>query len=203
VVLYMTKMIPLETIRSKKVDRPIAFSVPSEKKADEAVTTTEVGEERGVEQKRAEPEGTSATELKTPAPEERKAERTRFAREGLSPASVSAPIQEIVLRTSDPERSFIELQAMVQQLGGEILKEEENVVLASLPAGSLPELKKEMEQRRISKKTEVAVPQREAPRALKLSPGAEEEAERKKKEIGRPMADRPSRITVRFVVVKE
>ena len=203
VVLYITKIIPMDTSSSRKVDQPIASSVPSEKKTDEAVPTTEAGEKRAVEQKKAEPEGTSVAELKEPPTEEKKADRTMFAKESFSPASVSAPIREIVLRTSDPGKSLVELQAMVKQFGGEIVKKEENVLLASLPTGSLSELKKELEQRNISKRTEVAAPQREAPRALKLSPKAKEEVVGKEKEMGRPMADQEGRITVRFVVIKE
>jgi len=156
VVLYITKMIPMETTRSKKVDKPLAYDVLSEKKTDEAIAT-----------------------------------------------SISAPIQEMVLRTSDPEKSLSELQAMVKQFGGEVVKEEENVLLASLPTGSLSEFKKELEERSLSKGAEAAAPQREAPRALKLSPKAKEEVGGKEKEMGRPMAGQEGRITVRILVIKK
>jgi hypothetical protein len=156
VVLYITKMIPMETSSSKKVVKPVASSVPLEKKTDQAITT-----------------------------------------------SISAPIQEIVLRTSDPGKSLSELRAMVKQFGGEIVKEEENALLASLPTGSLSEFKKEMEQRSISKRTEVAAPPREAPRTLKLSPKAKEEVGGKEKEMERPTAGQEGRITVRFLVIRE
>jgi hypothetical protein len=156
VVLYITKMIPMERTRSKKVDKPLAYDVLSEKKTDEAIAT-----------------------------------------------SISAPIQEIVLRTSDPEKSLSELQAMVKQFGGEVVKEEENVLLASLPTGSLSEFKKELEERSFSKRAEVAAPQREAPRALKISPKAKEEVRGKEKEMGRPMAGQEGHITVRILLIKE
>jgi hypothetical protein len=156
VALYITKIIPMETSRSKKADKPLAYYVPSEKKTDEATAT-----------------------------------------------SISAPIQEIVLRTSDPGKSLSELQAMVKQFGGEIVKDEENVLLASLPTGSLSEFKKELEERSFSKGAEAAAPQREAPRALKLYPKAKEEVGGKEKEMGRPMAGQEGRITVRILVIKK
>ena len=92
---------------------------------------------------------------------------------------------------------------MVKQFGGEIVKEKENVLLASLPTGSLSEFKKELEERSFSKKAEAAAPQREAPRALKLSPKAKEVGGGKEKEMGRPMTGQEGRITVRILVIKE
>jgi hypothetical protein len=60
-----------------------------------------------------------------------------------------------------------------------------------------------MEQKSILKKTEVAAPQREAPRALKLSPKAKEEVSGKEKEMRQPMGGQEGRMTVRFLVIKE
>lgn len=202
-VLYLTKIMPPETTRSKKVDQPVAQHIPSEKKSEDAITTTPADEGKAVQQQKAEPEGTSVAELKAPPPEETKADRAMLAKESPSPASVFAPIEEIVLRTSDPEKSLLELQAVVKQFGGEIVKEEENVLLASLPTGSLSELKKEVEQRTMSKRTGVATPQGEAPRVLKLSPKAKGTVAGKKKEMAPPMAGQEGRITVRFVLIKE
>jgi len=204
VVLYITKMIPMETTSSKKVDKPLAYYVPSEKKTDEAIATKEVNEKRPVEQKKAEPGETSMAELKPPPPEEKRADRTMLAKESPSPASISAPIQEIVLRTSDPEKSLSELQAMVKQFGGEIVKEEENVLLASLPTASYPEFEKKLEGMTSPHQAEPAAPKEVAPRALRISPRAkEEEFAGKGKEIGRSTADQASRITVRILVIKE
>jgi len=196
VVLYITKMIPMETTSPKEADKPLAYDLPSEKKTD-------MDEKRPVEQKKAEREEKSIAELKAPPPEGKKADRTMLAKESPSPASLPGPIQEIVLRTPDPEKSLSELQAMVKQFGGEIVKEKENVLLASLPTGSLSEFKKELEERSFSKKAEAAAPQREAPRALKLSPKAKEVGGGKEKEMGRPMTGQEGRITVRILVIKE
>ena len=195
VVLYITKMIPMETTSPKKADKPLAYDLPSEKKTD-------MDEKRPVEQKKAEREEKSIAELKAPPPEGKKADRTILAKESPSLASMPGPIQEIVLRTSDPEKSLSELQAMVKEFGGEVIKEEENVLLASLPTGSLSEFKKELEERSFSKKAEAAAPQREAPRALKLSPKAKEVGG-EEKEMGRPMTGQEGRITVRILVIKE
>jgi hypothetical protein len=156
VVLYITKIIPMETTHSKKDDKPLAYDVLSEKKTDEAIAT-----------------------------------------------SISAPIQEMVLRTSDPEKSLSELQAMVKQFGGEVVKEEQNVLLASLPTGSLPEFKKGIEERSISKGIGAAAPQREAPRALKLSQKAKKEVGGRERERGRTTTGQEDRVTIRILVIKE
>jgi len=206
VVLYITKMIPMETPGSKKVDKPLAYHVPSEKKTDEAIATKEVGEKRPVEQKRAEPEETSMAELKTPPPEEKKVDKMMVAKESPSPASISIPVQEIALRTSDAGKSLSELRAMVKQFGGEIVKEEENVLLASLPTASYLEFEKKLEEMTSPQKAEPAAPQEVAPRALRMSPRAKEEesvGKGKEKEMRRPMADQAGRITVRILLIKE
>jgi hypothetical protein len=203
VVLYVTKVIPTETPDSKRVDKPLVSSVPSGKKTHEAITTKEVGEKRSVEQKGAEPEETSVAELKPPQLEEKRADRMMLAKESPFPASDSPPVQEIVLRTSNPGESFDELQAMVKQFGGEIVKENENVLLVSLPTGSLPKFKRELQERSFSKKVEVAAPLRETPRVLKLSPKPKEEVEGKEKETGRAAADQTDRMTVRILLIKE
>ena len=189
VVLYITKMIPMEKPGSKKVDKPLAYYVPAEKKTDEAIATKEVDEKRIVEQKKAEPGGTPIAELKAPPP-----------------ASISIPVQEIALRTSDAGKSLSELQGLVKQFGGEIVKEEENVLLASLPSASYPEFEKKVEGMTSPQKAEPAAPQQVAPRALRISPRAKEEesvGKAKEKEMGRPMADQAGRITVRILLIKE
>jgi hypothetical protein len=202
-VLYLTKIIPMETPHSKRVDKPLTSSVPSEERTDETIALKKGNEKRSVEQKKAEPKETSMAELKSPPSEEKRAGRVMLAKESPSPASISAPIQEIVLRTSDPKKSLSELQTMVKQFGGEIVKEEEYVILASLPIGSLSEFKRKLEEKSFSKKAEVAAPQREAPRAFKLSPKTKGEVGGKEKEMGRPEADQAGRMTVRILLLKE
>jgi hypothetical protein len=205
VVLYITKMIPMETPGSKKADKPLAYYVPAEKKTDEAIATKEVDEKRPVEQKKAEPGRTSMAELKAPPPEQKKVDKMMLAEESPSPASISIPVQEIALRTSDAGKSLSELQAMVRQFGGEIVEEKENVLLASLPTASYPEFERKLEGMASPQKAEPAAPQQVAPRTLRTSPRAKEEEESvgKGKELRRSMADQAGRITVRILLIQE
>ena len=204
VVLYITKMIPMETPSSKKVDKPLAYDVQSEKKTDETIATKEVGEKRSVEQKKAEPEGTSMAESKAPPPEEKKVDKMALAKESLTAAAI--PAQEIIVRTLDQEKTFSELQGLVKEFGGKIIREEGHILLASLPAASYSEFEKKLEGMTSPQKAEPAAPQQVAPRALRISPrGKEKESvgKEKEKEMGRPMADQAGRITVRILLIKE
>jgi hypothetical protein len=189
VVLYITKIIPMETPSSKKVNKPLAYSVPGEKKADEAVVTKEADEKRPMERKKAAPAGKSRAELRAPPP-----------------ASVSIPAQEIIVRTSDQEKTFSQLQGLVKEFGGEVVKKEGQFLIASLPIASYPEFEKKLEGMASPRKAEPAAPQQVAPGALKVSPrakGEESAGEGKEKEMGRPMADQAGRMTVRILLIKE
>jgi hypothetical protein len=53
------------------------------------------------------------------------------------------PPREIILKVSDRERAFSQLKELITQYGGETLKAEENVLVASLPLHSFPEFEKE------------------------------------------------------------
>jgi hypothetical protein len=190
-VLYITKIIPMETPGSKKVDKPLVYSVPGEKKADEAIVTKEVDGKRPVEQKKAEPGGESRAELEAPPS-----------------ASISLPAQEIMIRTSDQEKTFSELQGLVKEFGGEVVTKEGQFLIASLPIASYPEFEKKLEGMASPRKAEPAAPQQVAPRALRVSPGAKGEAsagkgKEKEMETGRPMGDQAGRITVRILLIKE
>jgi hypothetical protein len=203
-VLYITKMIPTEMPSPKKVDKPLAYSVPSEKKTDMAMARKEMSEKGPVEQKKAVPEGTSTGESKILPPEEKEADKTVLAKE--SQMATAIPSREIVVRTSDQERTLSELQGLVKQFRGKIIKEGENALLASLPTVSYPEFEKKLEGMSLPQKAEPAAPQQVVPRALRTSPGAKEEesaGKGKEKEAGRLMVDQAVRITVRILVVKE
>jgi len=155
-----------------------------------------------VEQKKAEPEGTSMAESKAPPSEEKKVDKMALAKE--SPTAAAIPAQEIIVRTSDQEKALSELQGLVKEFGGEIVREEGHVLLASLPTASYPQFEKRLEEMTFPQKAEPAAPQHVAPRALRMSPRAkEEESAGKGKEPGRPVADQASRITVRILLIKE
>jgi hypothetical protein len=203
-VLYMTKMIPVETPSSKKVDKPLAYHVQPEKKTHETNATKDAGEKRSVEHKRAEPGETSMAESKAPSPQEKKDDKLALAKE--SPATAVIPAQEIIVRTSDQEKTFSELQSLVEEFGGEIVREAGLVLLAYLPTASYPEFEKRLEGMISPQKAEPATPQQVAPRALRTSPRAKEEespGKGKEKEMGQARAEQTGRIAVRILLIKE
>jgi len=120
-------------------------------------------------------------------------------------ASLAAkPPQEIILRVQDQEKAISQLQGLVKEFGGEIERQEGYIVLAYLPTASYPQFEKKLEGMASPQKAEPAAPQQVVPRASSISPRAkEEESAGKEKEMGRPMADQASRITVRILLVKE
>ena len=116
------------------------------------------------------------------------------------------PPQEIILRVQDQEKAIAQLQGLVKEFGGEISRQEGDIVLAYLPTASYPQFEKKLEGMASPKKAEPAAPQQVAPRASKISPKSKEEesmGKMKEKEMGRSMADQAGRITVRILVVKE
>jgi hypothetical protein len=142
-------------------------------------------------------------ESKAP-PREKKEDKIALAKE--SPAASAAPAQEIIVRTSDQEKTLSELQSLVKEFGGEIVREEGHILLASLPTASYPEFEKRLEGMTSPQKAEPAAPQQVAPRALRTSPRAREEeslGKGKEKEMGRAMAEQAGRIAVRILLIQE
>jgi Putative zinc-finger len=114
------------------------------------------------------------------------------------------PSQEIILRVQDQEKAISQLQSLVKEFGGEIVRQEGYIVLAYLPTGSYWPFERKLEGMASPQKAEPAAPQQVAPRAPRISRGVkEEESVRKEREMGRPMADQAGRIAVRILVVKE
>jgi hypothetical protein len=120
-------------------------------------------------------------------------------------ASLAAkPPQEIVLRISNPEKVLSQLHGLVKQFGGEIIKEEGHILLASLPVASFAEFEKEIGGLSSSKKTEQVVTQKKATEGFRPSPGVKRrEVEEKDKELARSRADRESHIAVRILLIQE
>jgi hypothetical protein len=197
VVLYITKMIPMETPREKDVD--VAKTPRSEVNADTHLA-----------QKEAKKENQEIALLsKAPRTKEMEQEKTPLS-EGKEIGKVAIhslaakPSQIITLRVSDQEKAVSQLQGLVEECGGEIVREEGHILLASLPAASYSEFEKKLEGMTSPQKAEPAAPQQVAPRALRISPRAKEkESVGKEKEMGRPMADQAGRITVRILLIKE
>jgi hypothetical protein len=95
---------------------------------------------------------------------------------------------------------------LVKEFGGEIVREEGHILLASLPSASYLEFEKRLEGMTSPQKAEPAAPQQVAPRALRTSPRAREEeslGKEKEKEMGRAMAEQAGRIAVRILLIQE
>jgi len=199
VVLYITKMIPMEPPREKDVD--VAKTPWSEVKTDTHLA-----------QKEAKKENQEIALLsKAPRTKEMEQEKTPLS-EGKEIGKVAIhslaakPSQVITLRVSDQEKAVSQLQGLVEECGGEIVREEGHILLASLPTASYPEFEKKLEGMTSPQKAEPAAPQQVAPRAFRISPRAKEKesvGKGKEKEMGRPMADQAGRITVRILLIKE
>jgi hypothetical protein len=216
-VLYLTKMMPMETYRAKNVD--VAKTAPSEAKTDTHLVQEEVKtkkqevallskETRAKEveqQKTSLSEGKDVEKVDISPPSQSGEIRERVTAERSVSLAVK-PSQEIILRVADQEKAILQLQGLVKQFGGEIVKEEENVLLASLPTHSYAEFKKGLEGMVSLQKAEPASPQQVAPGALKMGSESKEEesaGKKKEKEMGRPMADQIGRIAVRILLVEE
>jgi hypothetical protein len=216
-VLYITKMIPMETPREKDVDA--ARTPRSEVKTDTHLAQKEVKKEKQEIALLSEAPRTKEMEQeKTPLSEGKEIEKVAFPPtsepgkigNGMTlegkPSVAAKPSQEIILRVSDQEKALFQLQGLVNEFGGEIVREEKHGLLASLPAASYPQFAKKLEGMTSPKKAEPASPQQVAPRASKMDSRAMEDksaGKGKEKEMGRPMADQEGRITVRILLVKE
>lgn len=113
----------------------------------------------------------------------------------------ATPPQEFILRISDREKALSQLQALIKQVGGEIMKEEGNTILASLPNASFSEFKKELAEMDALKKADQMPVQRQAIEDKEASLAVKRrEAEEKGQEPPKPMTDRENRISVRILL---
>ncbi len=243
-VLYLTKMMPVETPHERGVDvastprsevKPEAHLVqeegkkekkevtflseaPRPKKRDQEETplSSQKAVEKAVIQKeRDETRGAGISLPKDEVSQTKSSEK----KEDLAPAPgkiekgvtlertasiADKPPQEFIVRISDQEKAISQLHEIVNRFGGEILKEEGNVLLASLPSASFAGFKKELEGMSSLKKAGPTALQKEAPRALSPSPSAREEKITEKEIQWAPSAaDQASRITVQIRLLKE
>lgn len=120
-VLYLTKMMPVETQRVKYIDatKPLVSApLPAEKQMEQALPQKELEKDRMSTQP---PSASSST----------------------APPGPSPP-QEIVLKISDREKSMNQLHELLQQFGGKIVTKEGDVFLASLPAATFSDFEKQL-----------------------------------------------------------
>jgi hypothetical protein len=145
-VIYLTRIVEVETPRMKERE---AKAPPTQEVAKEKPSAPKlVGKEETARRSSPKPESTSVEQprLKTGEREtlpslsgKKEAEDKSVKAAALAPK----PPREIILKVSDREKTFFQLKELITQYGGETLKTEENVIVASLPLHSFPEFERE------------------------------------------------------------
>jgi len=201
--------IPAEATRQKDVehlqapalgkkeieDTPIAQMKGEAKKEEAPAPKSEMMASQQIESKEA-----TGTRIQTPGPD--KFEKELAAKE--KPVLASRPSQEMTLRIADREKAIFQLQGLVKHFRGEMVTEEENRFIVSLPTLSFPEFKKELEGISASTKTDKAI----AKKRIAGSPGATagfktEEATERSKEAVKVASDQESRTVVLIFLTQE
>ncbi|MBM4305692.1 MAG: hypothetical protein FJ115_14815 [Deltaproteobacteria bacterium] len=141
-----------------------------------------------------------------------KAEDPRFEEKKREPESTGAvrmslakkTAREITLKISDWEKAFAQVQELAKRMGGEVVKEEGDVLLASLPASTYAEFEKELAQIGFPPATPKPTVPKEMKDDLKLAAEAKsKEQEEKGRELSRPTAMRETLISIRIRLILE
>jgi len=247
-VLYLTKMMPMEMFRLKET-QPTSSPLPVEKKSEQVLAQKEMEKERRVMEtppetprpKEAEPaqapaaaegkeegalvaqmkeeakkveappqkteimayqiESKDAERARVPSPEQGKVQKGLVAKE--KSVLASKPPQEIILRISDREKVIFQLHELVKQFGGEIVRAEDNMLLASLPTASISEFEKELGELSASAKADKAIAQKQAVGSLRAAPGVKrEEVDERNRESARRVSDE-NRTVLRILLIQE
>jgi hypothetical protein len=147
-------------------------------------------------------ESKGAAREKTPSPEPGTMGGERIA-EGKSVAALKPP-QEIVLRISDREKGISQLHELVKQFGGEMVRTEGNMFLASLPTSLFAEFEKGLAGLSSSTKADQAMAKKQATGSLRFGQGVKgEEGDEKRKEPAKRAADLEGRTIVRILLIQE
>ncbi len=186
-----------EATRPKKREQE-APSLSREKAVEKAAVQKERGEARGAGvslPKDEVPQMKGSEKAEGSAPEPGKIEKGVAL--GRIASLADKPPQEFIVRISDQEKAVSQLHEMVNRFGGEVLKEEGNLLLASLPSASLAGFEKELEEMSSPKKVGAAALPKKAPR------DREERIEEKAIQWAPSAADQASRITIQIRLLKE
>jgi hypothetical protein len=145
-VIYLTRIVEVETPRMKEREAKAPATQEGAKEKPPAPKMLEKEESARRPSPKREVTSVEQHRLRT---EERKTLPSLSGKEEVEDKSVKAaalapkPPREIILKVSDRERAFSQLKELITQYGGETLKAEENVLVASLPLHSVPEFEKE------------------------------------------------------------
>jgi len=138
--------------------------------------------------------------IQTPGPGE--FEKELAAKE--KPVLASKPSQEITLRIADREQAIFQLQELVKHFRGEMVTEEENRFIVSLPTISFSEFEKELGGLSASTQTDKVMAKKPSTFSVRASPGVKrEEGGGRSKEPVKLTADQEGRTVVLILLTKE
>jgi anti-sigma factor RsiW len=212
-VLYLTKMMPVETSRLKVAENSKPFvsaPLPSEKQMDQLPAQIEKKKDRVVAQTPLKPSPLKQIEkAKTPvsetipAPPEMAKTEAALAK-GEQASLAAKPPQEILLRISDREKTLNQLYELLQELGGKIVATEGNILLASLPAVTFSEFEKELLRLGSSEKTDKMMVKKNGMERLDAPGEAKQRAlEMKDKTPAAPETEKQDYLLVRILLLQE
>ncbi|MBM4276313.1 MAG: zf-HC2 domain-containing protein [Deltaproteobacteria bacterium] len=214
--LYLTKMTPFEMLQKRAVEKPEVPQSEVQKKEVESISPPPLA--IYPEKYRAETKSSVADEKKIhpPAPslkeEMAKAEappveekRRESEKAGTAMMSLAKkPDREITLKISDRKKAVSRLQELAKQLGGEVVREDGDVLLTSLPTSSYAEFEKELAQVRFPPWAPRATVQKEMKDDLNLVAGAKsKEVEEKGKEPSKSAGLKEGTLFIRIRLVLE
>ena len=207
-VLYLTKIMPVERLLMKdaKHTKPfISAPLTTEKQRDQLLAKKEMEKERVAAQpplKEIEKSKIPASEAIPVPSEKKKIESASITKEKASPAA--KPPQEIILRTSDRQKTLAQLDELLQQFGGKIITTEGNTFLASLPAATFSEFEKELLGLSSPGKTDKMVQEKDIAESDTVPAGARRiEGEEKAKRPSKFAAEPEDYVVVRVLLLRE
>ena len=232
-VLYLTKMMPVETPQPKSAEQTktaelvqkemkkegVAEQPPLETSLLDSIKQTKklipegkgrevdlTGEEVKEDKISAQPPLTVPFMRETEKPSAPSPSQGGIgvAFEAKKEASLASQIpQEFTLRTSDREKTFSRFYALVEQCGGEIISAGGNVLLASIPVGSFSIFEKELKGLSSSEKPSGIVSQKDDEAAVGVVSKVQKRQMDQRHKETSPVAGRESRIVVRIVLLEE
>jgi hypothetical protein len=214
-VIYITKMMPIETPHLKetseskpsfslekrgevKVDQGLPQKmIQNERKAPAPPTQTEVPREEMFHSKDVEKPAFRVSEL------ERGKMRKELVAKGKAPLS-EKPFPDIIFKTSDQEKAVPQIQELIQQFKGKLITLEGNILFVSLPASSFLEFENKLGALSLSSKPDLVTPQIEPRGELGTATGMKRKKfEGKEEEMADRLTDREGYIAVRIVLIQD
>jgi len=209
-VLYLTKMMPVEGPRLKGVEPP--KPPVSEERKMEREEKSPIFFEKKSDQKLApkEMEGKREAEkppLETPLPKDLLVLKPSLSEEKQMEEAVVAKEKsprEIVLRTSNREKTLSQLHELLKQFGGEIIETEGNILLTSLPAASYSEFEKGLAGLGSYTKEEKTTPGKDLLGSSGVPAGVKRrEVEEKGKKTSKILTDKENYLAIRIHLLQE